>query len=174
VTDAHQYDVHIIAYTSLFRILNNFHQEVFSDPNVPNGLNRSIDFRAVTLEHDQQLTNYRQEWAERFERDSNHAGSCHPLLRCLSSAFPDIALIFSDHDTDAACVFRVKLLPLYVAESSPVFVLSDSPARFALFSRCSYANYARLVMFSFGFQKAFQRGFEPDDEVFFTRVRILL
>jgi hypothetical protein len=25
-------------------------------------------------------------------------------------------------------------------------------------------------MFSFGFQKAFQRGFEPDDEVFFTRV----
>lgn len=29
-------------------------------------------------------------------------------------------------------------------------------------------------MFSFGFQKAFQRGFEPDDEVFFTRVRILL
>jgi len=29
-------------------------------------------------------------------------------------------------------------------------------------------------MFSFGFQKAFQRGFEADDEVFFTRVRILL
>jgi len=28
-------------------------------------------------------------------------------------------------------------------------------------------------MFSFGFQKAFQRGFEPDDEVFFTRVRII-
>jgi len=27
-------------------------------------------------------------------------------------------------------------------------------------------------MFSFGFQKAFQRGFEADDEVFFTRVRI--
>jgi hypothetical protein len=28
-------------------------------------------------------------------------------------------------------------------------------------------------MFSFGFQKAFQRGFEADDEVFFTKVRIL-
>lgn len=69
-----QYDIHIIAYTSLFRIVNNFHQEVFSDPNVPNGLNRSIDFRAVTLEHDQQLTNYRQEWAERFERDSDRNG----------------------------------------------------------------------------------------------------
>jgi len=36
-----------------------------------------------------------------------------------------------------------------------------------------YSNYARLVMFSFGFQKAFQRGrdFEADDEVFFTKVR---
>ena len=78
--DAHQYDVHIIAYTSLFRIVNNFHQEVFSDPNVPNRLNRMIDFRAVTLEHDQQLTNYRQEWAERFERNSNHNGSCYVLL----------------------------------------------------------------------------------------------
>jgi len=86
---------------------------------VPNGLNRSIDFRAVTLEHDRMLSEYRQEWAERFERDSDH--------------------------TDAACEFRVKLLPFY-------------------------SNYARLVMFSFGFQKAFQRGrdFEADDEVFFT------
>jgi hypothetical protein len=29
-------------------------------------------------------------------------------------------------------------------------------------------------MFSFGFQKAYQRGFEADDEVFFAKVRILL
>jgi len=85
---------------------------------------------------------------------------------------------FSVHDADAACVFRVKLLPLYVAESSCICLFSRlcpfySPACFALSSRCSYANYARLVMFSFGFQKAFQRGFEPDDEVFFIRVIIL-
>jgi hypothetical protein len=59
---------------------------------------------------------------------------------------------------------------LYVAEPFLVFVLSGSPARFARFSRRSYTNYARLVMFSFGFQKAFQRGFEDDDEVFFTKV----
>ncbi|KAH9995295.1 fungal-specific transcription factor domain-containing protein [Russula vinacea] len=112
------YDVHIIAYTSLFRIVNKFHQEVFSDPNVPNGLNCSIDFRAVTLVHDRMLADYRQEWADRFEQDSDH--------------------------TNAACEFRVKLLPFYT-------------------------NYARLVMFSFGFQKAFQRGFEDDDEIFFTK-----
>jgi hypothetical protein len=29
-------------------------------------------------------------------------------------------------------------------------------------------------MFSFGFQKAFERGFEADDEVFFTKVRIII
>jgi hypothetical protein len=113
-----KYDVHIIAYSSLFRIINQFHQRVFSDPNVPNGLNRSIDFRAVTLEYDQLLKDCREEWSERFARDSDH--------------------------NDAACEFRVKLLPFYT-------------------------NYARLVMFSFGFQKAFQRGFQADDEVFFTR-----
>ncbi|KAI9450688.1 hypothetical protein F5148DRAFT_1241982 [Russula earlei] len=39
----YQYDVHIIAYTSLFRIVNKFHQEVFLDPTIPNSLNRSID-----------------------------------------------------------------------------------------------------------------------------------
>jgi len=44
----------------------------------------------------------------------------------------------------------------------------------APFLQCSYTNYARLVMFSFGFQKAFERGFEADDEVFFTRVRVLV
>jgi hypothetical protein len=114
----HHYDVHIIAYSSLFRIINQFHQRVFSDPNVPNGLNRSIDFRAVTLEYDQLLKDCREQWAEIFAQDSDH--------------------------NDAACEFRVKLLPFYT-------------------------NYARLVMFSFGFQKAFQRGFQADDEVFFTR-----
>jgi hypothetical protein len=114
----HQYDIHIIAYTSLFRLINQFHQKVFSNPDVPNGLNRLIDFRAVTLEYDQLLKSCREEWAERFVRDSDHS--------------------------DPACEFRTKLLPFYT-------------------------NYARLVMFSFGFQKAFERGFQADDEVFFTR-----
>ncbi|KAH9051376.1 hypothetical protein EDB83DRAFT_1308312 [Lactarius deliciosus] len=36
-------------------------------------------------------------------------------------------------------------------------------------SRCSYTDYVRLVMFSFGFQEALQRGFQVDDEVFFTK-----
>ncbi|KAH9030570.1 fungal-specific transcription factor domain-containing protein [Lactarius deliciosus] len=114
----HPYDVHIIAYSSLFRIINQFHQKVFSDLEVPNGLNRSIDFREVTLEYDQLLHDCREEWAERFARDSD--------------------------PSDPACEFRAKLLPFY-------------------------SNYAMLVMFSFGFQEAFLRGFQAGDEVFFTR-----
>lgn len=69
---------------------------------------------------------------------------------------------------DVACAFRVKLLALYVVVHSPAFVISDPLPSFR-----SYTNYARLVMFSFGFQKAFRRGFQADDEVFFNRVRIL-
>jgi len=64
-----------LSLTTLFRIVNKFYQEVFPDPSMPNGLNRSIDFRAVTLEHDLLLTSYCQEWAERFERDSDHTSA---------------------------------------------------------------------------------------------------
>ncbi|KAF8264089.1 fungal-specific transcription factor domain-containing protein [Lactarius quietus] len=106
----HPYDVHIIAYSSLFRLINEFHQKVFSDPSVPNGLNRTIDFRAVTLEYDDLLKRCREDWSDRFARESDHNGAS-----------------------------------------------------------ISYTNYARLVMFSFGFQKSFERGFQADDEVFFTR-----
>jgi hypothetical protein len=35
----------------------------------------------------------------------------------------------------------------------------------------SLVEYSRLVMYSFGFQHAFQRGLEPGDHIFFTKVR---
>jgi hypothetical protein len=70
---AYQYDIHIIAFTRLFRIVNQF-KEVFLQSNVPSGLNRWIDWRAVTLDYDRMLLDYRHEWAERFERDSDHTG----------------------------------------------------------------------------------------------------
>lgn len=36
----------------------------------------------------------------------------------------------------------------------------------------SLVGYSRLVMFSFGFQQAFQRGFERGDQVFFIKVSV--
>jgi len=96
--------VHIIAYTSLFRIVNKFHQEVFSDSTVPNGLNRSIDFRAVTLEHDRLLTLCRQEWAERFQQHSDHNGA----WRLLSLSRPSRVV---SHKRPSVFPFTLQTLP---------------------------------------------------------------
>ncbi|KAF8836497.1 hypothetical protein BDN67DRAFT_1014656 [Paxillus ammoniavirescens] len=113
-----KYDIHLCAYSSLLRIVGRFHDDIFSDPNSPTGLNKSINFLAVTLQHDAQLTAYFEEWTKRFNEESN--------------------------TDDPGCRFRCTLLPFLV-------------------------NYSRLVMYSFGFQHAFQRGIEASDNVFLTK-----
>ncbi|KAH7886528.1 fungal-specific transcription factor domain-containing protein [Phlebopus sp. FC_14] len=113
-----KYDIHLCAYSSLLRIVGRFHDDIFSDPTSPTGLNKSINFLAVTLQHDERLTAYFEEWTMRFNEES-------------------------DHD-DPGCAFRCTLLPFLV-------------------------NYSRLVMYSFGFQHAFQRGMEASDHVFLTK-----
>ncbi|KAI9452833.1 hypothetical protein F5148DRAFT_1235129 [Russula earlei] len=86
--------MHTIAYTSLFRIVNKFHQEVFSDPTIPNSLNRSIDFWAVTLEHDRLLTNLSSGVGKalrtgfgplRYTPPASSASSFLPFSSCLLS-----------------------------------------------------------------------------------------
>ncbi|TDL16780.1 hypothetical protein BD410DRAFT_807837 [Rickenella mellea] len=84
----HMYDVHLCAYSSLLRIVAKFHEEIFSDLNSPSGLNENLDFRAVTLYHDEKLEEYFQEWTARFNADSD----------------PD----------DKTCKFRCTLLPFLV------------------------------------------------------------
>ena len=34
---------------------------------------------------------------------------------------------------------------------------------------CSLTGYSRLVMYSFGFQQAFRRGFQPEDQLFLEK-----
>ncbi|KAF9039281.1 fungal-specific transcription factor domain-containing protein [Panaeolus papilionaceus] len=114
----HSYDVHLCAYSALLQIVAKFHDEIFSDPSAPTGLNKKVDFKSVTLVHDQHLMNYHTEWAKRFDDDSDKS--------------------------DPSCVFRCSLLPFLV-------------------------SYSRLVMFSFGFQQAFQRGLKNEDRVFFDK-----
>ncbi|KAJ3509576.1 hypothetical protein NLJ89_g5151 [Agrocybe chaxingu] len=113
----HCYDIHLCAYSALLQIVAKFHDEIFSDSSSPTGLNKKVDFRAITLAHDANLTKYHDEWSQRFKADSD--------------------------SNDPACVFRCSLLPFLV-------------------------GYSRLVMFSFGFQQAYQRGFEAGDRIFFT------
>jgi hypothetical protein len=57
-----------------------------------------------------------------------------------------------------------------------VFVISDLPACFAPFSRCSYTNYARKArgLSCSPSEGAFQPRFEAYDQVLFTKVNILI
>ncbi|KAF5391201.1 hypothetical protein D9757_003162 [Collybiopsis confluens] len=108
----HPYDVHLCGYTAMLKIVSRFHDEIFSDPSTPSGLNRHLDFRSVTLRHDADLTAYHEEWEKRFK----------------DALQPD----------DEASAFRL-------------------------------VGYSRLVMFSFGFQQAYQRGIQSGDDLFFTK-----
>ncbi|KIY45806.1 hypothetical protein FISHEDRAFT_48653 [Fistulina hepatica ATCC 64428] len=112
-----KYDVHLCAHNALLRIVARFHEEIFSDPSSPSGLNKQIDFKSVTEKHDEFLKEYHHEWQQRFKDDSD----------------PE----------DPGAALRCLLLPFLV-------------------------NYSRLVMFSFGFQKAYQRGMQPGDDFFFN------
>ncbi|KAJ7226928.1 hypothetical protein GGX14DRAFT_627532 [Mycena pura] len=103
------YDIHMCCYTALLRLVAQFHDEIFSDPMSPTGLNKHVDFRTVTINYDAKLTRFTDEWNRRFADGSD--------------------------PNDRKCALRWKLLPSYVA-------------------------YSRLVMFSFGFQQAYQRGLQ--------------
>ncbi|KAF8634663.1 hypothetical protein AX15_000766 [Amanita polypyramis BW_CC] len=87
----HPYDIHLCGYSVLLQIVTGFHDEIFSDPSSPTGLNKSVDFRSVTFAHDERLTRFQEEWTTRFLQDSN----------------PD----------DRACGFRCSLLPYLVGYS---------------------------------------------------------
>ncbi|RPD54605.1 hypothetical protein L226DRAFT_547907 [Lentinus tigrinus ALCF2SS1-7] len=106
------------AYAQMLRVVSRFHEAVYSDPESPTGLNQNLDFRSVILDYDSQLTQYFEEWMDRFRRDSDM--------------------------TDPALKFRAELLPFLT-------------------------GYARLVMYSFGFQQAFRRGFQPEDQLFLEK-----
>jgi hypothetical protein len=85
-----QFDIGLCAYTNLLRIVAKFHDDLFSDPNSLNGLNKvllqiqnstrarlkglkSIDFRTITLIHDRNLDIFHNEWKQRFS-DSDDGG----------------------------------------------------------------------------------------------------
>lgn len=42
-----QYDVHLCGYTALLKIVARFHEEIFSDPSSPSGLNK-VGFLRLT------------------------------------------------------------------------------------------------------------------------------
>jgi hypothetical protein len=115
----HPYDIHLCGYSELLQIVAKFHGEIFSDPSSPTGLNKKVNFRSITLAHDECLNKFQEEWSVRFVRESDMNG-------------------------DKGCALRCSLMPYLV-------------------------GYSRLVMFSFGFQEAFRRGLQPEDDIFFQK-----
>ncbi|EPS93162.1 hypothetical protein FOMPIDRAFT_63796 [Fomitopsis schrenkii] len=111
----HQWDCGLSSYTQLLRIMTRFHEEIYSDPSSPTGLNQNLDYREVSLRHDEDLTRYFEDWTRRFKEDTDLQ--------------------------DPACAFRASLLPFLT-------------------------SYSRLVMYSFGFQQAYRRGIQPEDQIF--------
>jgi hypothetical protein len=112
-----------------------------------------IDFRSVTIAHDMKLTVFMEEWSKRFAEDSDANGECS-LSGCPIANFAPL---------DRKCAVRVKFLPLYVP-------FSFHPLKSVLIIALgSLVAYSRLVMFSFGFQQAYQRGLQSADHIFFTK-----
>ncbi|KAM6490759.1 hypothetical protein JOM56_013722 [Amanita muscaria] len=87
----HQYDIHLCAYSELLRIIAKFHDEIFSDPSSPTGLNKKVNFLSVTFAHDEQLVSFQEEWSRRFYRESDK--------------------------NDKGCAFRCSLMPYLVGYS---------------------------------------------------------
>ncbi|KAG7085553.1 hypothetical protein E1B28_003110 [Marasmius oreades] len=63
------FDVHLCAHTALLKIVAKFHDDIFSDTSSPSGLNKRIDFRTVTLKHDEKLVQFEEEWTKRFNEN---------------------------------------------------------------------------------------------------------
>ncbi|KAG6896899.1 hypothetical protein C0992_005371 [Termitomyces sp. T32_za158] len=127
------------------------HDEIFSDPSSPTGLNKRVDFRTVTMDHDAQLIRYQEEWTQRFSEYSDPNGR-------VDACVLHIILMTSG----SRC--RLRLPMQFVTIVRVLFFLSTKTdlAR-------SLVEYSRLVMFSFGFQQAYQRGIEPGDNIYFSK-----
>jgi len=108
---------------------------------------KNIDYLAVTRLFDEQLTTFRIEWSERFDKHGDK--------------------------TDRGVALRISLLPMCVSlPSVPGCCLGLSIPALTQIVYDSLVNYCKLIMYSFGFQYAFEKGLARGDP-FFLRVRII-
>lgn len=102
------FDIHLVAYSSLMRVLTRFHAEIFNEPDSATGLNRAVDFHGIALRYDQELEKTFEEWTGRFQRDSDHNSAYIFLLLRLRLNY------MLTLNPDPAAEFRCKMLPFYV------------------------------------------------------------
>lgn len=72
-----QFNIGTSAYAQMLRIMSHFHEEIYSDPDKPTGLNQNLDFRSSIINHDEELMAYFKEWQQRLDHDCDLTGmSC--------------------------------------------------------------------------------------------------
>ncbi|GJJ08038.1 hypothetical protein Clacol_002245 [Clathrus columnatus] len=81
------YDIHLNGYTQLLIVMANFHEAIYSDRNQPTGLNKSIDFEAVTEKYEQQLLDHWTEWEPRFAEESDNTSTANAYSRLVILSF---------------------------------------------------------------------------------------
>jgi hypothetical protein len=117
---------------------------------------QGINFLDVTSKHDDHLTAYFEEWSRRFNEESDPGGMISTLE----------ALVGHLHILDAQIPGAYSAAVCYPCVPS-FSLFSVQPVDVSLYSLVSYS---RLVMYSFGFQHAFQRGIGANINVFLAKV----
>ncbi|KAG5352008.1 hypothetical protein C0989_004203 [Termitomyces sp. Mn162] len=104
------------------------------------------------MNHDIQLMSYQEEWTRRFSEDSDPNGRIEidAHLHC-------------PYNIDCRCWL---CLPMQFATVVCMRLLFSSTKTNVL---SSLVAYSRLVVFSFGFQQAYQRGIQPGDNLYFDK-----
>lgn len=129
-------------------------------------ISQRLDFKDVILRHDEQLSEYVDDWRRRFEEESDMSGVCllvpcfgtlssHSLLRAGQTPHARFAPNCSHCKTLSGLTLRCMIDVDHVLCATTY----------------SFTNYSRLVMYSFGFQQAFRRGIQTDDRVYVEKVR---
>ncbi|KAJ6632448.1 hypothetical protein B0H10DRAFT_1771021 [Mycena sp. CBHHK59/15] len=138
-----------------------------------------------TIKEDYILRHGNKDWYKKSPYNTTydvHMCCYTALLRLVARFFDDI---FSDPKSPSGLNKRVDFRTVTVSHDAKLTEFSEEwSIRFAQDSdpndrkailRCKLlpflVAYSRLVMFSFGFQQAYQRGLQPPDHIFFFKAR---
>ncbi|KAH8112586.1 hypothetical protein DFH11DRAFT_463167 [Phellopilus nigrolimitatus] len=72
------FDIQLAAYNAELRLMDEFKQKIYSDPNNPTGLNKDLDLNGLSSEIDEKLVADEAEWTKRLVQntDPNDSQGC--------------------------------------------------------------------------------------------------
>ncbi|GJJ09088.1 hypothetical protein Clacol_003310 [Clathrus columnatus] len=157
----HPYDLHLVSYTELLRIVTRFHEQVYSDPMSKTGLNKNANFQKITDQIEADIKDWHDTTSWRYDHATTKT-SFKSRSTSYSSSYPSP----SPAPTPTSLSFnamRASVAPSFtsVMSSRPSPPMADMESDPALIVRIEgvpvFENYMRLVMYSFGFEQAWRR-----------------